>query len=112
MIVLDALSGSSNPSWELSEEEVYELAKRMRQLNRTQRPFSEGGLGYRGFIVLNPNGLSGLPTQIRVYNGVLSIVRNESVENYDDVNGIENWLAKQARRHGYQDLVNDDIGSI
>ena len=59
------------------------------------------GLGYRGFIISNPGGRTGLPLACRVFGGTINI-REKGVTDpsqvyaIEDRNRIESWLLEQA----------------
>jgi hypothetical protein len=108
-VELDIFSGRPNPSWELSAEEATELAKRLIPLSKAEEHSEEGGLGYRGFLISNPEAVAGIPSQIRVYQGAITISNNGIEQAYKDLNGIERWLIQQARKHGYENLVRGII---
>ena len=105
-VELDIFSGRPNPSWQMSAEEAAEFLHLIRSLPKTERLSDEGGLGYRGFVISNSGKLAGVPPEIRVYNGVLSINEDGTENYYKDVEGVERLLLRQARNHGYGDLVS------
>ncbi len=109
MVELDIFSGRPNPSWELSTEDVSELAGRMTNLTPASKLPVMGGLGYRGFVISNPDKIEGLPIQIRVYNGTITTTEKELTNYYEDINNIESWLLEQARKSGYGDLIDEAI---
>jgi hypothetical protein len=106
-VEIDAFSGRPNPSWELSPDEAAELARRLADLPNANAPAPAPGLGYRGFVITNPEGSHGLPDLLRIHDGAVAIVQGASTQHYHDVHGVESWLAAQARAHGYGDLVTD-----
>lgn len=61
-VELDIFSGRPNPSWELSVDEAAELSRRLAALIKTETRPDEGGLGYRGFVITNPDPLAGIPS--------------------------------------------------
>lgn len=103
-VELDAFSGHPNPSWDLSPEETAELAGRLADLPSCPQGPPEPGLGYRGFV------LSSEIRKIRVYRGVLAVAEGKDTRYYADANRIELWLAEQAKRRGFGDLVTDVAG--
>jgi hypothetical protein len=105
-VELQVYSGRPNPSWELSAPDVAELARRMTGLPRRHQPFVEGGLGYGGFVIRNPEKAAGLPTQINVFNGI-GIPEAGGITVYQDVHDLEGWLLEQARRHGYGAILSE-----
>lgn len=109
-VELDVFSGKPNPTWQLSTEEVAELASRLRSMPLAREPFVEGALGYRGFVITNGEEPIGLPAQIRVFKGVVVTTDERSTKQYQDVNGIEPWLLEQARKRGYGDIIDVTVG--
>ena len=106
-VELDIFSGRPNPSWELSSGEVSELARKMTGLIPASKPATANNLGYRGFIVSNPDKIAGLPVKFHVFNGVLTVTEKGSTSYYNDVNDIENWLIGKAKEHGYGDVISE-----
>lgn len=103
---LDVFSGQSNPSWDLTEAEVTELKRRLEKLPSSQVGV-EPGLGYRGVIISNPQGLRGLSAEIRVYGNVV-LVRGDTGDHfYQDVNGLEDWLLSLARQAGHAEILKE-----
>lgn len=108
-VEIDIFSGRENPSWELSPAESSELVERIHPLVPIAPSAEENGLGYRGFVILNPEGKAELPAEIRVYNRALSITSGGHTRYYEDVNGVERWLFQAAQRSGYGDLIDEAI---
>ena len=114
-VVLDIYSGQPNPQWELSDEQVEELSRRLeesRQEPRGERrkpPY----LGYRGFIIRNPKLQAGLPYEIEAHGGSLAVTETEEgargddrrLEFYEDVGGIHDWLLEEARRRDFSEEI-------
>jgi hypothetical protein len=98
-VELDAFSGRPNPTWDLSSQEAAELEKRLVHLHPVEWDAPEPGLGYRGFLLSSP------ARQIRVYQGLLTVVEGGVTRRYTDANRIELWLAEQAKGRGYGNLV-------
>ena len=108
-VEFDVFSGQPNPAWELSAQEAAELARRLADLPRHDQTAAEGGLGYRGFVISNPQKIPGLPVELRVYRGVLTVPGQGGALSYGDVNRIEQWLLEQAGQRGYGDLVDQAV---
>ncbi len=104
-VTLDVFSGRSNPAWDLSAAERGELAARLAGLPPADEPPAADGLGYRGFVISNPSGEGGLPTEIRVCGGRVSVRGAGGEYHALDAAGLEPWLTEQARREGHGDLV-------
>src|SRR5207248_1561861 len=99
--ILDVFSGRPNPSWELTPQEAQELVKRLTGLVPANRAPAQGGLGYRGFTIANPDKVAGLPAQIRVFNGVIGLSENGRTTYYHDTHNVEDWLIGLARQQGH-----------
>jgi hypothetical protein len=108
---LKCVSPRPNPSWELSSEEISELARSMAGLTPAIKPIVPGDLGYRGFVISNPGKIVGLPANIHVFSGVLAVTEKGSTSYYNDVNDIQSWLIERAKEHGYGDVINEAIKS-
>jgi hypothetical protein len=104
-VELDIFSGRPNPSWELTVEEAYHLAMRLADLPAAVPEFTPRALGYRGLVIFNPEGISGLPGQIRIHKGIVTIDDPES-KYYRDSNDIERWLLELGRAHGYGPVID------
>ena len=106
-VELDVFSGQSNPAWELTPGEVAEVAKRLTGLPRLQQAAGEPGLGYRGFVLSNPQRFPDLPIEIRVYGGVLTIREPAGPSYYRDAAKLEDWLLVQARQAGQAEILRE-----
>lgn len=92
-------SGRPDPEFLLSEEAVADLADRLSQVIQVtpSQPPPEGGLGYRGFRVLNNEGRAGIPGEFEVFRGVVTEIVNGDTRNWADTAGVETLLIEQAR---------------
>ncbi len=109
--IFDVFSGRPNPSWELTPQQAQELAKRLTGLVPANRAPAQGGLGYRGFTIANPDQMAGLPIQISVSNGVIGLSENGRTTYYQDTNNVEDWLIKLARQQGHGAILDQLIGN-
>ena len=100
-VELDAFSGRSNPTWDLSSSEASELMATMASLPPVRAAVSPPGLGYRGFLVSWPG------QSFRVYKGYVIAEDREVTDVYRDTAGIEGRLARDARGRGYGAAVKD-----
>lgn len=107
-VELDIFSGRPNPSWELTNEEASHLATRLAGLPTAAPEFAPPALGYRGLVIFNPEGISGLPSQFRIYKGNMTIDDPES-KYYRDSNEIERWLLELGRAHGYGPVIDQTM---
>ncbi len=107
--ILDVFSGRPNPSWELTPQDAKELARRLTSMAPASRAPAEGGLGYRGFTIANPDKMADLPVQISVFNGVIGLSENGHTTYYSDTNGVEDWLIRLARQQGYGAILDQLI---
>jgi hypothetical protein len=106
-VELDVFSGRPNPRWELSHAEVAELRTRLAGLPRCDQPTDEPALGYRGLILSSAQAPPGLPSWIRVHDGVVTIRTDAGIRCHSDVNGLERWLIGQARARGHGGLLRE-----
>ncbi|MBS1806705.1 MAG: hypothetical protein JST84_00770 [Acidobacteria bacterium] len=106
-VELDVYSGQPNPSWELAASDVAAVASRLTGLPRLTSSPAEPGLGYRGVVLLNPQGQVGLPLEIRVYNGTVTVREASGLSHYQDTKGLEEWLLAQARQRGHQKILQE-----
>ena len=106
IVEFDVFSGRPNPTWSLSEEQIMELQEALRDLPPADKPPGESGLGYRGFLILNPDRASGLAPHIRIYRGIVTMV-DVPMQSYRDVHGVEDRLLVQASQHGYKTIVDN-----
>jgi hypothetical protein len=105
IVEFDVFSGRLNPTWSLSEEQVMELLDAFQDLPPADRLPWENELGYRGFLLSNPDRIGGLAPHIRVYAGTVTMA-DDHVESYRDVHDIEHRLFLQASQHGYKAIVD------
>ena len=107
-VELDAFSGRDNPSWQLTENERSELARRLDDLRpATGATWPAPQLGYRGFKV--EVRLAGVQTARLVDVGFgLVVVRvgNDTPAYYLDDKGLESFLAEQARARGFESVAS------
>jgi hypothetical protein len=104
-VTLDIFSGRPNPSWPMRPEDEKELARRLAGLRRARQVPSGENLGYRGFVISNQPGESGMQTEVRVFEGVVTIKGNPGTSMFLDTNHLEKWLAEQAREQGLASLL-------
>lgn len=110
-IILDVFSGRPNPSWELTSEEASELARRLMGLVEACQTLTEGGLGYRGLILLNPERMAGVPVEGRVFHSIIGLWENGHPTYYHDQNNVEDWLIELARKQGHGTLLDQIRGN-
>lgn len=105
MVEMDVFSGRPNPTWSLSEEQVVELLKAFHDLPPADKFSQETGLGYRGFLILNPDRAGTLAPHIRIYGGIVTMT-DDHEQFYRDVHGLEHRLLLQASHQGYKAIVD------
>jgi len=105
IVELDVFSGRPNPTWSLSAEQVKELIGLFQNLPPADQSAPETGLGYRGFLISNPDRAGGLAKHIRIYGGIVTMTDGHE-QSYRDVHGIEHRLLLQASQHGYKAIVD------
>ena len=101
-VELMVFSGRPNPSFQLTEDETEELARRVAALPRGAVQPSPPGLGYQGFRVTSDRA-GEEPAQMTVLNGVCTSEDGDDIR--EDTGGVEGWLLDLARRHGHGDLL-------
>ncbi len=106
-VELDMFSGRPNPTWNLTREETATLAAMLQQLPPAPAPAGEPRLGYRGFLLSNPERVGGLPTRIRIGGGI--VILEDEMEFHFDTHRAEHWLLRQASDHGFGALVKNLI---
>lgn len=107
-VVLDIFSGEPNPKWVLSDEQVRELKAKLGTSLPSSIPKTPPQLGYRGYYIRNVSQTHLIPESILAYDGVLTILDKGATSCYKDLNQIEEWLIGQARKSGYDPLINED----
>ena len=101
-------SGRPDPEFTLPSESATELATRITQVvdGTPAGDAPEGGLGYRGFRVLNSDGLAGISEEIQVFRGVVMDTNAGVTRHWVDSAGIEGFLLEQARNAGLGELLS------
>jgi hypothetical protein len=103
----DVYSGRPNPRWELTRLQAAEFLSRLRALQPTRDArSSQGGLGYRGFIVRSTDdgSMDGF-NEVRAYRGAVLARHGDHTEIFDDPERVlERELVDSARGH-VPDLV-------
>ena len=104
-------SGRPDPTFELPDEALSELASRVADVvgaEPSDRP-QEGGLGYRGFRITNAEGHADLPDEFEVFRGILTESAEGTTRHWADSAGVEDLLLTQARDAGFGELL-DAVG--
>jgi hypothetical protein len=112
VVEMDVFSGRPNPTWDLAGSQLLELQEALQGLPPINDPLAEGGLGYRGFVLLNPDRLAGLPPQIRICGGIVTMTDGQARSFYQDVHGVEHRLLQLASLHGYKDITDSVLPGI
>jgi hypothetical protein len=107
-VELLVFSGRENPRWQLTETEVDELIRRVRELPPGPPPPEPPGLGYGGFLITVSGRHAALPETMRVYRGVRPGPADTGAARQDE-RGLEQWLLELARQRTYGDLL-DSLG--
>lgn len=104
-------SGRPDPEWTPDEDVAHKLEELVREVlsGEPLKTAPPPVLGYRGFLVQNPEKRAGLPDSFTVFRGVVSQYRDAKAQHLRDTAGIENFLLDEARR---QDLGSflDKVG--
>ena len=110
-VVIMVYSGrADDPSYLLADSH---LATQMKDLIGKARETKFKGqtiipsiLGYRGIIVQNPGGMSGLPEHFAVYKGMIEIMGKEKSFRNDEGRKLETLLLKESRR---EKVIDDKL---
>lgn len=105
IVEFDVFSGRPNPTWILSAAQVLELQEALKNLPPVAEHAAKDALGYRGFILMNPDRAGGLAPQIRICGGIVTVTDGH-VQSYRDVHGIEHRLLLQASQYGYKAIAD------
>jgi len=106
-VELEVFSGRPNPAWKLSAEESRAVVEMLKDLPAVQAVRADSGLGYRGFVLSNPEHMAALPAQIRVYDGMIVMDEEGGPRSYQDTHGVESTLLRQASQRGYGKILKD-----
>ena len=101
LVEIDLPGTPQRLSWTASPAESQELARRLLGASPAAPPDPLPALGYRGFVVTNPDRHGDLPALLRVWRGVLVITDQGVTACYEDIHDVDSWLREQARQHGY-----------
>jgi len=95
---LRVFSGRLNPTWTLTPTQTTELQARLASLSATDQPFDDsGGLGYSGFVLLQPAQTDTPAQTILVDRGIVRIESGDQVTLWIDPDrSIERWLLETA----------------
>jgi hypothetical protein len=101
-------SGRPDPTFELPDEALNELASRVADVVGAAPSDGppEGGLGYRGFRITNVEGRSDLPDEFEVFRGILTESAQGTPRHWADGAGVEALLLTQARDAGLGELLD------
>ena len=102
-VELDAFSGLPNPRWQLTESEEHALEKRLQNLPPTEPGAMPDVLGYRGFLIIDGNGVQQRITVTR--NGFIIRHQNSGDRWYEDKHGAEAYLMQTAQARGYGSVL-------
>jgi hypothetical protein len=100
-VELDAFSGRPNPRWRLTEAQAAEFLALFHKLPpaRVRAP-TNGGLGYRGFVLRGDGGTLAGFDEVRIDRGVVLARRANDEEMFSDPQlDLERWLLASARGH-------------
>jgi len=94
-VMYDIFSGRPNPSWFVSGKQLDVIQERITGLSPA-KPLSRNILGYRGFVITNPNHLEKFPDRIVVFKGVISLSLGDKISHFKDIHNLEGYLQKMA----------------
>src|SRR6266545_256238 len=91
-------SGRPDPEFPLPEDTVSALITRLTEVmaGTMSEPPAEGGLGYRGFRLVNDENREGLPQELEVFRGVVTEISEGAQRHFVDSAGVEGLLLEQA----------------
>lgn len=100
VVTLHVFSGRPDPTWELSDSQVQEFARKIKSIEETtflKPPGVLGALGYRGFTV-GAVGEKSLESETYVHEGIVDIGRFDlnRITNSPD---LERWLLETGAPH-------------
>jgi hypothetical protein len=101
-------SGRPNPTFELDDAETADLVGRVAIVvaGAGEPPTDEiGPLGYSGFRVTMADG-DGLPGDLYVFQGRVTVTTPVSSTAFQDVTGVEAFLIAAGRSHGQSELFD------
>ncbi len=104
-IMLDVYSGRPNPRWFIPDDQIKTIREKIDGLPEAS-PVDRDILGYRGFVIKNPNRIEGIPEKIVAFNGVLEITKKEKTVYYKDEQDLEGYLLKMASELGYKKTLD------
>ena len=87
------------------------MARRLIGLTPANRTLPEGGLGYGGLTLTNPDKLVGLPVRGRIFHGIIGLWEDGLPTYYHDLHHVEDWLIELARQRGYGAILDQLIGN-
>jgi len=103
-------SGRPDPMLELEEDaEVLEILRDLEASGQRDESFADSSvipaiLGYKGVLITNPSGGSGLPERIAAYNGHIELRNGETVTVlFDEGRAVETLLLRLAVDAGLVD---------
>lgn len=108
-VELCAFSGIPNPTFTLDDDEAADLAGRVTSAmaagGESPAPEQKSQLDYSGFVV-SADGEFGLPAQVSVFAGRVTVVTEAQSTEYPDTSGSEGLLLTAARRHGLGEMLD------
>lgn len=102
-VELDAFSGLPNPRWQLTETEEEALERKLQELPATAPGALPDVLGYRGFRIVDENGVQERITVTR--NGFIIKHENSGDRWYEDKHRAELYLMQTAQARGYGSVL-------
>jgi hypothetical protein len=115
-VELDVFSGRPNPTWQLTGAEAAELRSRLADPTRTPLasatvPPPSGRLGYRGFVLGDPERTLAGADRLEVGEGFVRAVHGATGRTLavfaDADRALERWLVAAARSRAEPGLLPD-----
>ena len=106
-VTVEAYSGRPNPTFHIADPEAIDrLRKRIGKLPAASITRSESirfsRLGYRGIVIVNQEGIEGIPEYIQALDGKVKIIWRGGDEAlfFEDAQGLERYCLGMAKSRG------------
>jgi len=107
MASVNIYSGNADPEWEITDASEISMIQQMIYAGApadsiTQREF----MGYWGMSLAADGSIPGIPLFVRVLDGVIQIVEEDTYEHRVDSMGLEAYLISLALEQGYTHMIS------
>lgn len=106
-IILNIFSGQSNPSWEITKDELKKYLPIEKIYSKASKNHYEipNILGYRGLSIINVKKDPELPETIHIFNGSLFYSKDNERYQMNNASTIERSFLFKAIERGFSDIV-------